>query len=155
MRTITAKMGWKYYMALLAWVFTLSFAAAFPLANANPPFQLSAGGMQFKDLKQGDGEPVLEGQVVRVHLVGWIDEQGQRGKELFNSRRERGPVSFVVGTEKVLPAFNEGVIGMKPGGRRLLMVPPVFAYGERGVDDVIPPNTRLVFLIDLLEVKSD
>lgn len=55
----------------------------------------------------------------------------------------------------MLPAFNEGVVGMRPGGRRLLMVPPVFAYGERGVEEAVPPDASLILLVDLVAVDPD
>lgn len=133
----------------------LLLAVMMPLAQAEPPFEMTAGGMQYKTLIEGEDTPAAKGQVVHIQFVGWLYEAGQKGKELFNSRRDKGPVFYVLGTDRMMPAFNEGVIGMKPGGRRLLMVPPVFAYGDRGVDDVIPPNSSLILLVDLLAVNPD
>jgi FKBP-type peptidyl-prolyl cis-trans isomerase len=133
----------------------LLLAVMAPLARAEPPFEMTAGGMQYKTLLEGEGAPAVKGQVVHIQFVGWLNEAGQKGKELFNSRRDKGPISYVLGTDRMMPAFNEGVIGMKPGGRRLLMVPPVFAYGNRGVDDVIPPNSSLILLVDLIAVDPD
>jgi len=59
-----------------------------------------------------------------------------------------------IGTDRVMPAWNEGVIGMKPGGRRLLRVPAELGYGARGVEDIVPPNSRLIFVIELLELRK-
>ena len=155
MRPVTAHVGQKLYIALLVTTFLLLVAAPVRFVDAGPPFQMTPGGMQYKELVRGEGEPAQLGQVVHIHLVGWIAEQGARGKELFNSRRDKGVISYVLGTEKVMPAFNEGVIGMKSGARRLLMVPPVFAYGERGVDGAVPPDTGLILLIALLKIESN
>jgi FKBP-type peptidyl-prolyl cis-trans isomerase len=121
-------------------------------ALAEPPFEITPGGMQYRTLQEGEGNPAADGQVVHIQFVGWLDEAGQKGKELFNSRRDKGVISYVLGTDKMLPAFNEGVIGMRPGGRRLLMVPPVFAYGARGVDGVVPPDASLILLVDLIAI---
>ena len=141
------------YLRLLA--AALLLAAMTPLTQAEPPFEMTAGGMQYKILIEGEGTPAAKGQVVHIQFVGWLNESGQKGKELFNSCRDKGPVAYVLGTDRMMPAFNEGVIGMKPGGRRLLMVPPVFAYGDRGVDDVIAPNSGLILLVDLLAANLD
>ena len=89
-----------------------------------------------------------------MHSIGWLDADGRQGRELYNSRREGRPLSFVVGTDRVMPGWNDGVIGMKPGGKRLLRVPPARAYGARGVQDVIPPNAGLMLMIDLIEVEK-
>jgi FKBP-type peptidyl-prolyl cis-trans isomerase len=149
---IGAFMNPRYLMMLAA---VLLLAAMTPLAQAEPPFEMTAGGMQYKTLIEGEGTPAAKGQVVHIQFVGWLNEAGQKGKELFNSRRDKGPISYVLGTDRMMPAFNEGVIGMRPGGRRLLMVPPVFAYGDRGVDGVIPPNSSMILLVDLVAVDPD
>ncbi|MGR9100574.1 MAG: FKBP-type peptidyl-prolyl cis-trans isomerase, partial [Gammaproteobacteria bacterium] len=83
----------------------------------------------------------------------WLAEDGQRGREIYNSRSEGRPVSFVVGTERVMPGWNEGVLGLQAGGRRLLVVPPALAYGKRRIDGVIPPESTLMFVIELLSVE--
>lgn len=140
------------YPALLAGLLALSFLAITAPSRADAPFAETAGGMQYRQVVEGDGEPIAMGQVAHIHLVGWIDDHGQKGRELYNSRRGGKTKSFVVGTDGVIPAFNEGVLGMKAGGRRLLMVPPAFAYGSRGVDEAIPPDTSLIFLIDLVAI---
>jgi FKBP-type peptidyl-prolyl cis-trans isomerase len=123
--------------------------------SAEPRFEMTTGGMQYKTLVEGKGPPVEVDQTAHIHVVGWLAKAGQKGRELFNSRRDKGVISYVLGTDRMLPAFNEGVIGMKPGERRLLMVPPVFAYGERGVEDAVPPNASLILLVDLVRVGPD
>lgn len=117
-------------------------------------FQLTAQGAQYKDLKNGAGESAQLGDVATIHFTGWLDSNGAKGKEIYNTRREQKTVSFVVGSEKVMPGWNEGVLGMKPGGKRLLKVPPALAYGTKGVQEVIPPNARLIFVIDLIQLEK-
>ena len=68
--------------------------------------------------------------------------------------RARRSTIHVVGTERVMPGWNEGVIGMRPGGKRLLMLPPHLAYGDRAVDGIIPPNASLIFVIDVIALEK-
>ncbi len=124
------------------------------VAIAADAFQITPQGLQYKDLKSGSGEPAAMGDVATIHFTGWLDAAGQKGKEFYNSRRHRKPVSFVIGTDRVMQGWNEGVIGMRPGGKRLLKVPPSLGYGSRGVDDIIPPDARLIFIIDLIDVEK-
>ena len=93
------------------------------------------------------------GDIALIHFVGWVDEKGQRGREIYNSRMKQEPVSFVIGTDKVMQAWNEGVIGMKVGGTRLLRIPPELGYGDKAVEDVVPANAYLQFIIELLAVE--
>jgi peptidylprolyl isomerase len=123
-------------------------------ATAAAVFQTTPGGARYQDLRTGTGATVGPGDVVTMHFVGWLDADGGRGKEIYNSRRAARPVSFVVGTDGVMPGWNEGVIGMKPGGRRLLMLPPALGYGGRGVEGIIPPGSGLMFVIDLIDVEA-
>jgi FKBP-type peptidyl-prolyl cis-trans isomerase len=117
-------------------------------------FLVTPGGVQYKDLKGGIGDSAQPGDVATMHFVGWIEENGEKGKELFNTRNRGKPVSFVIGTDKVMQGWNEGVVGMRSGGMRLLMVPPVRAYGTKGVQGVIPENTGLIFIIELMAVEK-
>ena len=117
-------------------------------------FQTTARGAQYKELQTGSGETAQAGDIVTVHFVGWLDNKGAQGKELYNSRREGQPVSFVVGTNKIMQGWNEGVTGMRPGGKRMLMVPPGLAYGARSVEDVVPENASLIFIIDLVGLEK-
>ena len=63
-------------------------------------------------------------------------------------------MSFVIGTDRVMPGWNDGIIGMQPGGRRLLFLPPELAYGAKGVQDIVPPNASLIFIIELLDLEK-
>lgn len=117
-------------------------------------FRSGPGGLRIKDLQTGQGPVAAAGQVATIHFVGWIDEQGARGREFYNSRAEGKPVSFVIGTDGVMEGWNEGVLGMKPGGKRMLLVPPGMAYGQRGVEGVVPENSSLMFRIELIGLRD-
>jgi FKBP-type peptidyl-prolyl cis-trans isomerase len=117
-------------------------------------FITTGKGLQYKDLKPGTGERAEVGDVATLHFTGWLEEKGGKGRELYDTHTRNDPVSFVIGTDRVMPAWNEGVMGMKPGGRRLLKVPAELGYGSRGVQDVVPPNSRLIFVIELLKLRK-
>ncbi|MDX2487060.1 MAG: FKBP-type peptidyl-prolyl cis-trans isomerase [Gammaproteobacteria bacterium] len=117
-------------------------------------FQLTAKGALYNDLKTGTGEMADIGDVATIHFTSWFDSNGAKGKEIYNTRRENQTVSFVVGTDKIMPGWNEGVIGMKTGGKRLLKLRPSLVYGAKGVHEIIPPNARLIFEIDLIQLKK-
>ena len=120
------------------------------VAQADPPFLLTPQGARYKDLQPGTGERAEPGDVATIHFTGWLDDNGREGKQIYNSRKEQRPISFVIGTDRVMPGWNEGVIGMRQGGKRLLMLPPALGYGGRGVQDAVPPDSSLIFLIDLV-----
>lgn len=128
-----------------------------PLATvliAADAFQMTTQGLLYKDLKPGSGETAAMGDVATIHFTGWLDAAGQKGKEIYNSHRYNEPLSFVVGTDRVMQGWNEGVIGMRAGGKRLLKVPPSLGYGSKGVEDIIAPDARLIFIIDLIDVEK-
>jgi FKBP-type peptidyl-prolyl cis-trans isomerase len=122
--------------------------------SADEAFRPGPGGLRIKDLQLGNGLAAAPGQVATIHFAGWIDEKGTRGREVFNSRNQGQPVSFVIGTDGVMEGWNEGVIGMKPGGRRMLLIPPPMAWGDREIEDVVPANTAMMFRIELLKVTE-
>ncbi|HEX4997265.1 MAG TPA: FKBP-type peptidyl-prolyl cis-trans isomerase [Terriglobia bacterium] len=108
-------------------------------------------GLKIIDSKVGEGEAVKSGDMIQVHYTGWLYENGQRGAK-FDSSVDRGePFEFTVGYG-VIDGWSEGVVGMKPGGRRELIIPPALGYGARGAGGVIPPNATLDFEIELLKI---
>jgi FKBP-type peptidyl-prolyl cis-trans isomerase len=128
---------------------------AVPLAgSADDAFQAGPGGLRLKDLQVGQGVAAQPGMVATIHFVGWLDEDGVRGREIYNSRSEGRPVSFVIGTDGVMPGWNAGVVGMKPGGSRMLLLPPAMAYGDRQVEGVVPANAPMRFRIELLSLDD-
>jgi peptidylprolyl isomerase len=88
-----------------------------------------------------------------MHYTGWLYENGAKGTK-FDSSLDRGePFEFPLGAGRVIKGWDEGVAGMKVGGKRTLIIPPQLGYGARGAGGVIPPNATLLFDVELLEVK--
>ena len=131
-----------------------SLCAAASVLAADNAFRSAAGGVMIKDLQMGQGPGAVAGQVATMHFIGWIDEKGARGREIYNSRAQGRPVSFVIGDDGVMQGWNEGVLGMRPGGARMLLVPPGMAYGKRQVDEAIPANASLMFRIELIALED-
>jgi peptidylprolyl isomerase len=110
-------------------------------------------GLKYVDEQQGTGAEAKAGETVSVHYTGWLDNNGQPGRK-FDSSRDRGqPFSFRLGAGEVIRGWDEGVAGMKVGGRRRLIIPPNLGYGARGAGGVIPPNATLIFDVELLGVQ--
>ena len=104
----------------------------------------------------GKGTEALVGTSVNVHYTGWIyDSSASEGQgKKFDSSKDRGQTfNFALGSGMVIKGWDEGVVGMKEGGNRILIIPPSMAYGSRGAGGVIPPNATLIFDIELIEVK--
>jgi FKBP-type peptidyl-prolyl cis-trans isomerase len=117
-------------------------------------FITTGKGVQYRDLRPGAGAPAEVGDVATLHFTGWLDDKGGKGRELYNTHSRGDPVSFVIGTDRVMPGWNEGVIGMRPGGKRLVKVPAELGYGARGVQDVVPPNAGLIFVMELMALEK-
>jgi FKBP-type peptidyl-prolyl cis-trans isomerase len=117
-------------------------------------FQSTPEGVDYKELQIGEGDAIDYGDVAVMHFVGWLAEDRARGREIFNTRNRGEPLSFVVGTEKVMPGWNDGIVGMRAGGRRLLLIPPGRAYRKDNRPEEIPADTSLMFLIELMSVEK-
>lgn len=110
-------------------------------------------GLKYEDTVVGKGVEAVSGKTVFVHYTGWLDEKGKHGKK-FDSSLDRGkPFSFPLGAGMVIKGWDEGVAGMKVGGKRTLMIPANLGYGARGAGAAIPPNADLIFDVELLDVK--
>ena len=106
-------------------------------------------GLQYDDLAVGEGATARSGQYVTVHYTGWLAD----GKK-FDSSLDRGdPFAFNLGQGQVIAGWDEGVQGMKVGGKRKLTIPPDLGYGPWGAGGVIPPNATLLFEVELLDVE--
>ena len=109
----------------------------------------TSSGLTIEDLVVGNGDTASAGQRVSVHYTGWTTD----GKK-FDSSKDRGqPFSFSLGEGEVIRGWDEGVAGMKVGGKRKLTIPPELGYGSRGAGKVIPPNATLLFEVELLAVR--
>ena len=135
-------------MCVLAMFFTFT-----AVSLAKEAVLVTERGLTYKDLRVGTGAAADVGRIAVIHFTGWIDNNGKRGDKFFNSRDEGKPVAFKTGTDMVIEGWNIGVVGMKIGGRRRLMVPSELGYGAAGVADIIPPNTDLIYDIELIEIR--
>ncbi len=107
-------------------------------------------GLQIEELEVGDGQTAAVGDTVRVHYTGWLEDGTQ-----FDSSVDRGrPFGFTIGEGQVIAGWDEGLVGMKEGGKRRLLIPPDLAYGALGAGEVIPPNATLTFEVELLKIVS-
>ncbi|MGK2927514.1 MAG: FKBP-type peptidyl-prolyl cis-trans isomerase [Lysobacterales bacterium] len=143
---------YRFFLPLMLALFAL--LALSPTALAEEAFRAGPDGLRLKDLQPGDGPEARAGMVATIHFIGWLDERGARGREIYNSRAEGREVSFMIGTDGVMQGWNEGVIGMKPGGARMLLVPPGLAYGKRSIEGVIPANAAMMFRIELVRLEN-
>jgi FKBP-type peptidyl-prolyl cis-trans isomerase len=110
-------------------------------------------GLKYTDTKTGDGATAHSGNKVSVHYTGWLSDNGAKGKK-FDSSVDRGqPFQFTLGQHQVIAGWDEGVAGMKVGGKRTLTIPPELGYGSRGAPGAIPPNATLIFDVELLQVQ--
>ena len=116
--------------------------------NSVDEYTVTVSGLKYKDIKVGNGAIPKNGQTVIAHYVGTL-ENGTK----FDSSRDRGnPFSFVLGMGKVIKGWDEGLSTMKVGGIRQLIIPPDLGYGSRSAG-AIPPNSTLIFEIELIDVK--
>jgi len=110
-----------------------------------------------QDTKVGTGEEAVVGKMVEVHYTGWLYDPSKPDKKgaKFDSSRDRGtPFSFLLGAGRVIKGWDRGVVGMKVGGQRTLIIPPSIAYGVQGAGNVIPPNATLIFDVELLGLRQ-
>ena len=152
----------------------VALAAAAGLANAQAPagapekspplssttmskFGAKVNELQIVDQKTGAGAEAVSGKAVVVHYTGWLYDPAApdgHGTKFDSSLDRNVPFVFLLGGGKVIKGWDEGIVGMKVGGKRTLVIPPSKGYGERGAGGVIPPNATLLFDVELLEVKS-
>ena len=139
----------------------LAVVLATGVASMSTPLQAQApantvttsSGLQFADLKAGTGASPRPGQICIMHYTGWLYQNGKKGAK-FDSSVDRGqPFEFPIGTGRVIRGWDEGVSGMKVGGKRVLIIPPELGYGARGAGGVIPPNATLMFEVELMGVR--
>ncbi len=111
--------------------------------------KMTDSGLKYHDLVEGEGEVATAGQRVSVHYTGWLTD----GSKFDSSVDRNEPFSFMLGRGMVIRGWDEGVQGMRAGGKRKLTIPPQLGYGATGAGGVIPPNATLVFDVELLSVN--
>ena len=111
--------------------------------------KITDSGLKYEDLEEGEGQTAQAGDQVTVHYTGWLTD----GSKFDSSHDRNEPFRFQLGKGQVIRGWDEGVAGMKVGGRRRLTIPPQLGYGARGAGGVIPPNATLVFEVELLEIS--
>ncbi|AWV07477.1 FKBP-type peptidyl-prolyl cis-trans isomerase [Marilutibacter maris] len=139
--------------ALLACLL-LSLAAC---RDPGPPAGGSVAELQRIDIREGDGAVAKSGMDVTVHYSGWNYDQSRpdlRGEKFDSSLDRDEPFTFLLDAGRVIRGWDEGVAGMRVGGKRELRIPSNLAYGSRGAGGVIPPNGSLVFEVELLDVRE-
>jgi len=109
----------------------------------------TASGLEYWDIKVGTGAVAQTGQQVKVDYTGWLTN----GKKFDSSVGTGRPFDFKLGAGNVIKGWDEGIVGMKVGGKRQLRIPPDLAYGEKGYPGAIPPNSTLIFDVRLVDVK--
>jgi peptidylprolyl isomerase len=125
------------------------YAARPPL----PPFTTTPSGLQFVDMRPGRGRAPRPGQICKVLYRGWLYNDKVRGALFDSAQDRRNPFRFPLGQGHVIPGWDEGIATMKPGGMRVLIVPPALGYGDRGAGGAIPPGSTLLFEVQLLSIE--
>jgi len=118
-----------------------------------PEMITTESGLKYVDTVVGTGATPVRGQTCRVHYTGWLSDAGKHGKK-FDSSVDRGqPLAIPIGVGRVIKGWDEGIMSMKVGGKRTLIIPAQLGYGARGAGGAIPPDATLHFLVELLDVK--
>lgn len=136
--------------AFLAFLLLMTIPACAKPAAAPPD------SLVIEDLAVGEGVEIQAGQTAVVHYTGWLYDESaadKKGRKFDSSRDRNQPFAFSLAAGEVIPGWDEGVAGMRVGGRRLLTIPPAMAYGASGAGGVIPGNATLVFDVELLAIE--
>jgi len=142
-------------IVILTFVVTTVFAQSSAKPDTSAPTKVTGpskkmlGGLEYWDIKVGTGPTAVAGHTVKVHYTGWLTN----GKKFDSSVGTGKPFEFTLGASQVIKGWDEGVAGMKVGGKRQLRIPPDLAYGAKGYPGVIPANSTLIFDVHLIDVK--
>jgi FKBP-type peptidyl-prolyl cis-trans isomerase len=140
---------WLFLIASAAWISACNNNQA-PASTGTTATEVTMqDGLKYTDDQVGTGAVATAGKTAVVHYTGWLLD----GTKFDSSRDRNQPFSFPLGAGQVSKGWDEGVAGMKVGGKRTLIVPPALGYGARGAGGVIPPNATLKFEVELLDVR--
>jgi len=135
-------------------IITIIMAILLTFTLASAELKSMAAGLQYTDSVVGTGAEAKSGKQVKVHYTGWLDAgQAKKGKKFDSSLDRKEPFMFSLGAGMVIKGWDEGVAGMKVGGKRTLYIPSALGYGARGAGGVIPANASLIFDVELLSVE--
>ncbi len=119
------------------------------LSDEYDKYRLTPLGVKYFDIKPGTGPEAVIGKKVTLDYVGTL----QDGTIFEDSYQQKKPISFTLGSEEILKGWNEGILGMRVGGKRKLVIPPELGYGNRAVGGKIPANSTLYFVVELINVE--
>ena len=119
-----------------------------------PEVITTKSGLQYIVYEEGDGEVAEKGMTVKVHYTGWLSDKGEKGTKFDSSYDRKTPLPFRLGAGRVIRGWEEGIEGMKVGGKRQLIIPPQLGYGNRAMGNVIPANSTLIFDVELVGVSK-
>jgi FKBP-type peptidyl-prolyl cis-trans isomerase FkpA len=142
---------WRKFLAAATVCLLAACTGKAPETPASP-----INSLEVLELKPGAGAAIAAGRQAVVQYTGWLYEASapdKKGKQFDSSMSSGQPFRFVVGAGQVIKGWDQGVAGMKVGGRRRLIVPPDLGYGENGAGGVIPPGATLVFDVDLVGIE--
>ena len=145
----------KNILILITMLCCTSLSNAIELVNKEKSKMQDKGitDLIITDNKVGDGREAEKGLTVTVHYTGWLYENGEKTTKFDSSVDRREPFSFVLGVGQVIKGWDNGVSGMQVGGSRTIIIPSSMGYGSRGAGDVIPPNSDLIFEVELIEIQ--
>ncbi len=140
------------FLAALALLSRAGAAPAPPPKKDKPKAVTTPSGLRYEELEVGAGAAAGQGNTLRVHYTGWLPAT----QKPFDSSRGQGrqPFEFRLGAGLVIKGWDEGVAGMKVGGKRRLTIPPALGYGARGAGTVVPPNAVMIFEVELLRIEK-
>jgi FKBP-type peptidyl-prolyl cis-trans isomerase len=153
MKTIVVRFAWPLFVLLCA----ACNADDTKSAPAALPSTSTAEGLVITELAPGEGAPIAAGSIAVVHYTGWLYDTGaadNKGTKFDSSVDRTQPFEFTLGAGEVIQGWDQGVEGMRVGGKRRLVIPAALGYGDRGAGGVIPPGATLVFDVELLGIKS-